>query len=86
MEASLANSLQNPFLFLGLFLVLCLAASLLAFQGMTGVPPMSSFSSEIADIVELLKQENLAKNSIVYGLGSGWGSLVIVAGRRVPTI
>jgi hypothetical protein len=22
----------------------------------------------------------------VYGLGSGWGSLVIVAGRRVPTI
>ena len=51
---------------------------------MTGVPPMSSFSSEIADIVELLKQENLAKNSIVYDLGSGWGSLVIALAEEFP--
>jgi hypothetical protein len=53
-------------------IVLALAASLLLFQGITGVPPVPSSSSEAADVISLLKQAGLPQQAIVYELGSGW--------------
>jgi Putative methyltransferase len=63
-------------------LVFCL--SILIFQGITGVPPLSSNSVEAADVVALLKQAGLAEQAVVYELGSGWGSLVIALARAFP--
>jgi hypothetical protein len=62
--------------------VLCL--SILVFQGFTGVPPLSSNSTEAADVVALLKQTGLAEQAVVYELGSGWGSLVVALARAFP--
>ena len=70
--------------FFAVAVVLVLAASLLIFQGITGVPPVSSNSSEAADIISLLKQAGLPEQAIVYELGSGWGSLVIALARAFP--
>jgi pimeloyl-ACP methyl ester carboxylesterase len=53
-------------------------------QAITGVPPQSSNSVEAADVVALLKQAGLAKQAIVYELGSGWGSLVVALARAFP--
>jgi Putative methyltransferase len=64
--------------------VLVLAASLLVFHAITGVPPVSSSSSEAADVISLLKQAGLPKQAIVYELGCGWGSLVIALARAFP--
>jgi hypothetical protein len=70
---------------LAVLLVTFLAClSLLVFQGITGVPPMSSSASEAADVVALLKQANLPAQANVYELGSGWGSLVIALARAFP--
>lgn len=65
-------------------IVFALGVSLLVFQGITGVPPMSSSSSEAADVISLLKQAGLAEQAIVYELGCGWGSLVIALARAFP--
>ncbi len=69
---------------LAVLIVLALGVSLLVFQGITGVPPMSSSASEAADVVSLLKQAGLAEQAIVYDLGCGWGSLVIALARAFP--
>ncbi len=58
--------------------------SILIYQGITGVPPLSSNSVEAADVVALLKQAGLAEQAVVYELGSGWGSLVIALARAFP--
>jgi hypothetical protein len=69
---------------LAVLLVFALGLSLLVVQGMTGVPPMSSSSSEAADVIALLKQAGLPEQAIVYELGCGWGSLVIALARAFP--
>ena len=61
-----------------------LAVSLLVFQGITGVPPMSSCSGEAADVIALLKQAGLEEQAIIYELGCGWGSLVIALAHAFP--
>jgi hypothetical protein len=67
-----------------LFVVASLCLSLVIFQLITGVPPMSSGASEAADVVALLKQASLPNHAIVYELGSGWGSLVIALATAFP--
>lgn len=67
-----------------MLIAVSLCLSLLIFQIITGVPPMSSSASEAADVVALLKQASLPKQAIVYELGSGWGSLVIALARAFP--
>jgi hypothetical protein len=67
-----------------LLIVVALCLSLLMFQLITGVPPMSSSAAEAADVVALLRQASLPKQAIVYELGSGWGSLVIALARAFP--
>jgi Mycolic acid cyclopropane synthetase len=65
-------------------IVLGLAVSLLIFQVITGVPPMSSSFGEAADVVSLLKRAGLGEGAIVYDLGCGWGSLVMALARAFP--
>ncbi len=69
---------------IALVIVLALCLSVLVFQGITGVPPMSSNSAEVADVVALLRQAGLAEEAIVYELGCGWGSLVIALAQAFP--
>jgi hypothetical protein len=61
---------------------LCL--SILLFQFVTGVPPLSSNVRESADVIALLKKADLAEGAVVYDLGSGWGSLVIALAQAFP--
>jgi hypothetical protein len=70
--------------FLAVLIVFALGASLLVFQAITGVPPMSSNSSEVADVISLLQEAGLPDQAIVYELGCGWGSLVIALARAFP--
>jgi cyclopropane fatty-acyl-phospholipid synthase-like methyltransferase len=63
---------------------LLLALSLLAFQLITGVPPMSASAGEAADVVALLKQASLPEEAVVYELGCGWGTLVVALARAFP--
>jgi Mycolic acid cyclopropane synthetase len=58
--------------------------SILLFQLVTGVPPLSSNVRESADVIALLKKADLAEGAVVYDLGSGWGSLVIALTRAFP--
>jgi len=67
-----------------LLLVAAAGVSILVFQGLTGVPPMSSSASETADVVRLLKRAGLPSGAVIYDLGSGWGSLVIALSRAFP--
>jgi hypothetical protein len=67
-----------------LLVVLSLCLSLIVFQIITGVPPMSSSAAEAADVVALLKQANLPNQAVVYELGSGWGSLVMALAQAFP--
>jgi len=69
---------------LAVLIVFALGLSLLVFQGITGVPPMSSSSSEATDVISLLKQAGLSDQAMVYDLGCGWGSLVIALARAFP--
>lgn len=64
--------------------VLALCLSILIFQVITGVPPLSSSSVEGADVVALLEQAGLAEDAVIYELGSGWGSLAIALARAFP--
>jgi trans-aconitate methyltransferase len=64
--------------------VLLLGISVLAFQGVTGVPPMSSSSIEGADIVELLRHAGIPERAMIYELGCGWGALVVALARAFP--
>lgn len=58
--------------------------SILVFQGLTGVPPMSSSAAEGAEVVRLLRDAGLPDRAVIYDLGSGWGSLVIALARAFP--
>ncbi|MGA7806058.1 SAM-dependent methyltransferase [Bradyrhizobium sp.] len=69
---------------LAVLLVAALCLSILIVQGLTGVPPLSSNSTETAAVVALLRQAGLAEGAVVYELGSGWGSLVIALARAFP--
>jgi hypothetical protein len=64
--------------------VILIGLSVLAFQGITGVPPMSSSAVEGADVVGLLKQANLPDHAVIYELGCGWGALVVALARAFP--
>ncbi|HEX4184190.1 MAG TPA: class I SAM-dependent methyltransferase [Caulobacteraceae bacterium] len=66
-------------------IVLSLGLSVLLFQGLTGVPPMSSSAAETADVVRLLAKAGLKDQAIVYELGCGWGTLVLALARAFPT-
>lgn len=66
------------------FLVLVLGGSVLAFHFITGVPPVPAKSSEIVDVVALLRRARLPDRATVYELGSGWGSLVIALATAFP--
>jgi cyclopropane fatty-acyl-phospholipid synthase-like methyltransferase len=70
--------------FLLVLVVLVLAGSVVVFQFITGVPPMPSAASEIADLVALLKQAGVAERGIVYELGCGWGSVVLALAKAFP--
>lgn len=69
-------------------LVLAIAAaialSVLLFQAITGVPPLSATRSEAANVVALLHQAGLQEHPVIYDLGSGWGSLVVALARAFP--
>jgi hypothetical protein len=71
---------------LGLLLavILALGLSLLLFQAITGVPPVSARRAEAANVIALLKQAGLPERAILYDLGSGWGSLVLALARAFP--
>jgi hypothetical protein len=71
-----------PALLLAVVLAFCL--SLLLFQALTGVPPVSARRSEAANVVVLLKQAELPEQAIIYDLGAGWGSLAIALARAFP--
>jgi SAM-dependent methyltransferase len=62
----------------------CLGLSLIVYQVLTGVPPMSSSRAEGADVVALLKLAELAPGAIVYDLGCGWGGLAATLARAFP--
>jgi SAM-dependent methyltransferase len=67
-----------------LIVVLILGGSLIVYQVVTGVPPMSSSRVEAADVVALLKQSGLAPGAVVYDLGCGWGTLAAALARAFP--
>jgi len=67
-----------------LLIIAALCVSILIYQGITGVPPLSSNSLEAADVVALLKHAGLAEQAVIYELGSGWGSLAIALARAFP--
>jgi hypothetical protein len=69
---------------LALVIVLLLGLSVLAFQGITGVPPMSSSDTEGADVVELLREAGVSEHAVIYELGCGWGALVVALARAFP--
>jgi 2-polyprenyl-3-methyl-5-hydroxy-6-metoxy-1,4-benzoquinol methylase len=65
-------------------LVVLLCLSLLVFQAITGVPPMSANAAEAADVVAWLRQAGLREDAVIYDLGSGWGALVVALARAFP--
>lgn len=69
---------------LALLAALGLGVSVLVFQAITGVPPMSASAAEAADVVALLRREGLPDRAVIYDLGSGWGALVIALARAFP--
>ena len=71
--------------FLVLVIVLGLGLSVLLFQAVTGVPPLSSSRAEAADVIALLKQAALPDGAIIYELGCGWGALAIALANAFPT-
>ncbi len=67
-----------------LLVVAAAGASILIFQGLTGVPPMASGAAEAADVITLLRQTGLPPRAVIYELGSGWGSLAIALAQAFP--
>lgn len=64
--------------------ILALAGSVIAFQFVTGVPPMPSSAAQIASVVSLLRRTRCPADGVIYDLGSGWGSLLISLARAFP--
>ncbi|HTH94753.1 MAG TPA: class I SAM-dependent methyltransferase, partial [Rhodocyclaceae bacterium] len=67
-----------------LLIISALGMSIVLFQLLTGVPPLSSNMHEAMDVVSLLKKADLADGSVIYELGSGWGSLALTLARAFP--
>jgi hypothetical protein len=67
-----------------LTIVALLGGSVLAYQFVTGVPPMPAKAGEAADAIALLRQAGLPERPIIYELGCGWGSLVIALAKAFP--
>jgi hypothetical protein len=67
-----------------LAITLLLCFSLLIYQGITGVPTMSSSSAEAEDVVSLLRQTKLGEHPTIVDLGCGWGSLAIALASAFP--
>jgi cyclopropane fatty-acyl-phospholipid synthase-like methyltransferase len=76
--------MTDVFLLIILFITLAIAISMFFFYFRTGVPPLSSSRSEIADIVALLKEGGLPEKAIIYELGSSWGALAIALSKAFP--
>ena len=76
--------MMDVILALVLVVVMALGLSVLAFQAITGVPPLSASRAEAANIVALLRQAGLSERAVIYDLGSGWGSLVLALARAYP--
>jgi trans-aconitate methyltransferase len=74
----------SAFYILVFAIVLLLGLSVLAFQGITGVPPMSSSDTEGADVVKLLSEAGISERAVIYELGCGWGALVVALARAFP--
>ena len=70
--------------FMALLVVVALGLSVLVYQGVTGVPPVSSSAAEAADVVALLRQAGLPERAVIYDLGCGWGALVLALARAFP--
>ncbi len=58
--------------------------SLVLYQLLTGVPPLSSGARARADVVTLLRQAGVPPGAVIYELGAGWGSLAIALARAFP--
>jgi SAM-dependent methyltransferase len=69
---------------IALLVVLTLGLSVLVYQGVTGVPPVSSSAAEAAEVVALLRQAGLPERAVIYDLGCGWGALVLALARAFP--
>lgn len=69
-------------LLLTVVLVLCL--SLLLFQAVTGVPPLSATRTEAANAIALLRESRLPDQAVIYDLGAGWGSLLVALALALP--
>lgn len=67
-----------------LLIVSILSVSVVAYQFVTGVPPVPAKAAESADVVALLKQAEMPQQAIVYELGCGWGSLVLALAKAFP--
>jgi hypothetical protein len=76
---------QQSLTVVALLIVVALCCSIVGFQMVTGVPPMSSTAAEGADMIALLKRAGLPEQAVIYELGSGWGSLVIALAHAFPT-
>jgi hypothetical protein len=74
---------QTALLFV-LAVILLLGFSLLLYQGLTGVPTMSSTRAEAADVVKLLREAHLSEYPTIVDLGCGWGSLAIALASAFP--
>jgi cyclopropane fatty-acyl-phospholipid synthase-like methyltransferase len=69
---------------LAVLAMLALAGSVIAFQFITGVPPMPSSAAQIAGVVSMLRRARCPADGVIYDLGSGWGSLLISLARAFP--
>jgi precorrin-6B methylase 2 len=70
--------------YLVLLAAVLLVLSVLVFQAITGVPPVSSGTAEGRDVTALLEQAGLPERPVIYELGCGWGSLVVALARAFP--
>jgi len=76
--------MMDVILALLLVVAVALALSVLAFQAITGVPPLSARRSEAANVIALLHEAGVPERAVIYDLGSGWGSLVLALARAFP--
>ncbi|WP_158808421.1 trans-aconitate 2-methyltransferase [Beijerinckia sp. L45] len=67
-----------------LVMVLLLCFSLLLYQGLTGVPTVSSTRAEAADVVALLRSAHIGAHPTIVDLGCGWGALTLALASAFP--
>jgi len=65
-----------------LTVVVCLSIALTV--AVTGVPTLPSSSSEVDDVIALLKRAQLPEHAVIFDLGSGWGTLVVALAKAFP--